>query len=92
MRELIAQSTGEPGALRPHVDFGDAAKVVLARERTLGPDLVVIGKRTRGLLADFFLGGVTQRVLAATRSDVLVLPVASEQGRSAAMEWGVRAT
>lgn len=37
-------------------------------------ELVVIGKRRRGLLADFFLGSVTQRLLAGSRADVLVLP------------------
>lgn len=59
---------------RPMVGFGDVAAVVLARERALRADLVVLGKRRRALLADFLLGGVTQRVLAAAQADVLMLP------------------
>jgi nucleotide-binding universal stress UspA family protein len=56
------------------VAFGDAARCVLAKERASGTELVVIGKRRRGLLADFILAGVTQQVLAGSRSDVLVMP------------------
>jgi nucleotide-binding universal stress UspA family protein len=52
---------------------------VLARERALRAELLVLGKRRRGLLADFFLGGVTQRVLAAAKADVLVLPAGTER-------------
>jgi nucleotide-binding universal stress UspA family protein len=56
------------------VAFGDAARCVLAKERASGTELVVIGKRRRGLLADFILAGVTQQVLAGSHSDVLVMP------------------
>ena len=74
LEELIAQAgTCSPEAL-PAIGFGDAAMVVLARERAVRAQLLVIGKRRRGLLADFFLGSVTQRVLAAAKADVLVLP------------------
>jgi nucleotide-binding universal stress UspA family protein len=64
------------------VEFGAAANLVLARAQAAGSDLVVIGKRRRGLLADYFLGGVTQRVLALSQADVLVLPA---RARGAAM-------
>jgi nucleotide-binding universal stress UspA family protein len=57
----------------PSIVVGDASAMVLAREQAMRADLVVIGKRRRGLLADFFLGSVTQRVLAGSRADVLVL-------------------
>ena len=40
----------------------------------MGAELVVIGKRRRGLLADFILGGVTRQVLAGSQADVLVMP------------------
>jgi nucleotide-binding universal stress UspA family protein len=56
------------------VGFGDPADAVLGRQRAIGADLVVIGKRQRGLLADFFLGNVTRHILAAGTADVLVLP------------------
>lgn len=54
--------------------FGDPGEAILAKQRALGADLIVIGKRQRGLLADFFLGDVTRRVLACSSADVLVLP------------------
>jgi len=57
----------------PGVAFGEAARVVIARAHAMRADAVVIGKRRRGLLADFLLGSVTQRVLAEVQTDVLVL-------------------
>lgn len=57
------------------VEFGESATAVLARARASQSDLVVIGKRRRGLMADYLLGGVTRRVLASTQCDVLVLPI-----------------
>jgi nucleotide-binding universal stress UspA family protein len=65
-----AQKLGAVAALA----LGNAARCVLAKERSSGTELVVIGKRQRGLLADFILGGVTQKVLAGSRADVLVMP------------------
>jgi nucleotide-binding universal stress UspA family protein len=54
--------------------WGAAGDAVIAKERALGAELLVLGKRRRGLLADFFLGGVTQHVLSTSRADVLVVP------------------
>ncbi|MEJ5991725.1 universal stress protein [Ramlibacter sp. PS3R-8] len=81
LEEMIGQAGATTGDALPCVGFGDAAMVVLARERAMRAELLVIGKRARSTLADFFLGSVTQRVLAATRADVLVLPQERE-GRS----------
>lgn len=82
-RARLERSIAEAGlaseGARAAVAFGDPAVAVLARERAMRADLVVLGKRRRGLLADFFLGGVTQRVLAAARADVLTLPVGSSR-------------
>jgi len=82
-REWLEQGIAAAGAAlhgaRPAITFGDAAAAVLARERAMRAELVVVGKRQRGLLADFFLGGVTQRVLAAARADVLTLPVGTRR-------------
>lgn len=74
----IAQAGAAAQDARPAVTFGDAAASVIARERAMRADLVVLGKRRRGLLADFFLGSVTQRVLAGARADVLAVPVSGE--------------
>jgi nucleotide-binding universal stress UspA family protein len=70
----------------PWVGFGDPADAVLARQRASGADLVVIGKRQRGLLADFFLGRVTRHVLAGSNSDVLVLPAARRAASAAPVD------
>ena len=74
LEDIIGRAGATPRDATPCVSFGDAALVVLARERALRAELLVVGKRTRSLLADFFLGSVTQRLLAGTRADVLVLP------------------
>jgi len=74
LRELVGFSGAHKLGAVPAVAFGRAAQCVLARERATGAELVVIGKRRRGLLADFILGGVTQQVLAASQADVLVMP------------------
>jgi nucleotide-binding universal stress UspA family protein len=74
LRELVGFSGAHTLGAVPAVAFGRAAQCVLARERATGAELVVIGKRRRGLLADFILGGVTQQVLAASQADVLVMP------------------
>lgn len=74
LRAAIA-AAGDPGqGASAHVGFGRAAACVVMRQRAIAADLVVIGKRQRGLFADYFLGGITQQVLAASRSDVLVVP------------------
>jgi nucleotide-binding universal stress UspA family protein len=72
--EMIDAAGGKPRA-RSAIGFGHAASVALYKEAVMAPDLVVIGKRHRSAFADFFLGSVTQRVLADSRADVLVWPV-----------------
>ncbi|WP_158307816.1 universal stress protein [Ramlibacter tataouinensis] len=74
LRDFIKSSGAQKLGAVSAVAFGHAARCVLARERATGAELVVIGKRQRGLLADFILGGVTQQVLASSRADVLVMP------------------
>jgi nucleotide-binding universal stress UspA family protein len=79
LEECIAEAGAWPTDVRPAVTFGDASAAVLARERAMRAELVVMGKRQAGMLADFFLGSVTQRVLARARADVLALPVPQER-------------
>lgn len=74
LMKLIQAVPGASLTALPGVGFGHPASAVLVKEQAMHAELVVIGKRSRGLLADFFLGSVTQRVLAAARADVLVLP------------------
>lgn len=73
--ELIGTTTATaPLLTTPSVGFGSPSFMVLAKEQAMRAELIVIGKRRRGMLADFLLGSVTQRVLAGSRADVLVLP------------------
>ena len=74
LKELIKSSGAHKLGTVSAIAFGHAADCVLARERSTATELVVIGKRRRGLLADFIMGGVTQKVLAGSQSDVLVMP------------------
>jgi nucleotide-binding universal stress UspA family protein len=74
LTELIRSSGAQKLGAVSAIAYGHAANCVLARERATGAELVVIGKRRRGLLADFILGGITQQVLAGSHADVLVVP------------------
>lgn len=74
LKELIKSSGAQELGAVSAIGFGHAADCLLARERATGAELVVIGKRRRGLLADFILGGITQQVLAGSSADVLVMP------------------
>lgn len=78
--ELIGMASGPVSCAIPSIGFGHAPSMVLTKVQSMRADLVVIGKRRRGLLADFFLGSVTRRLLAAARSDVLVLTQARTPG------------
>jgi CPA2 family monovalent cation:H+ antiporter-2 len=53
---------------------GNATRQILSQERHHGCDLVVMGKHGTHVTEDLLLGSVTKRVLAESRSDVLVVP------------------
>lgn len=74
LKALMRSSGAEEQGAVSGVAYGVTADCVLARERAIGAELVVVGKRRRGLLADFILGSVTQQVLARSHADVLMLP------------------
>jgi len=57
----------------PVVERGDPARLIVEHQRSLGADLVVVGKRRRPAAEALLLGSVTRRVLAAAGADVLVL-------------------
>lgn len=48
--------------VRTVVEFGDAARVILDCADTSDIDLIVMGSRGRGQLADLFLGSVSHKV------------------------------
>ncbi|WP_427913102.1 universal stress protein [Ramlibacter sp. MMS24-I3-19] len=54
--------------------FGDPGRQLLLRQEGLRADLLVVGRRPRGAVADFFADSVSRVVLHWARSDVLVIP------------------
>jgi nucleotide-binding universal stress UspA family protein len=57
----------------PMVERAHAARHIVDSQRSLGADLVVIGKRRRTAVESVLLGSVTRHVLADAEADVLVL-------------------
>lgn len=76
MAELHALATRAglaPADYAAVVRHGDATRQIASQERLDGCDLVVMGKHGRHVTEALLLGSVTQRVLAESRSDVLVV-------------------
>jgi nucleotide-binding universal stress UspA family protein len=71
--KLSQTVTSDPTLLLPVVERGDPARLIIERERSLGADLIVIGKRRRSMVEALLLGSVTRHVLADAEADVLVL-------------------
>jgi len=72
--QSLAQGAGLAGAdygLR--VLHGDATRQLLGEEENSDCDLIVMGKHGTNVAGEFLLGSVTNRVLAESRSDVLVV-------------------
>jgi nucleotide-binding universal stress UspA family protein len=77
--EAFAREAGlEAGDTRLLVGRGDPSRVVIERQQDEGCDLIVVGKRGKGLVEELLLGSVTKHVLAECTTDVLVaVPPAS---------------
>jgi nucleotide-binding universal stress UspA family protein len=73
IRRLSEVATNDADRFLPMVERGDAAALILERERSLGADLVVISQRTRSAVEALMLGSVTRHVLADAKADVLVV-------------------
>ncbi len=67
-----------PAGARPllgiQVEPGEPARQIERWVRALDADLVVVGTRGRGRIAELFLGSVARRVLELAPCDVLVIP------------------
>ena len=70
--EALGAAAGAAGIV-PMIERAHPARHVVDSQRTLGADLVVIGKRRRGAVESMLLGSVTRHVLADAESDVLVV-------------------
>ncbi|MBO9650657.1 MAG: universal stress protein [Variovorax sp.] len=56
------------------IGHGDPARQAIVQQEYLRADLLVVGRRRRSPIADFFLGNVAERVLRWATSDVLIVP------------------
>jgi len=56
------------------IGHGDPARQAVVQQEYLRADLLVVGRRRRSPIADFFLGNVAERVLRWATSDVLIVP------------------
>lgn len=76
LQDLIRETGLDAGQARPHVQHGDASRVILVAERELDCDLIVMGKHGQGRVEELLLGSVTKHVLAESVGDVLVVGTA----------------
>jgi len=71
----LAERCGLPvGGYAAPVAHGDVIRGITTMERRYACDLVAVGKHGRRVVEDLLIGSVTERVLAESRSDVLVVP------------------
>ncbi|NDZ16910.1 universal stress protein UspA [Variovorax sp. WS11] len=56
------------------VGRGDPARQVAVQQEYGGAELIVVGRRLRSAVADFFFGSVARRLLSWSSGDVLVVP------------------
>lgn len=72
LQELCDKAGVPTQNIRSMVHHGDAASSITAHEQQHRCDLIVMGKHGERTLGELLLGGVTKRVLAESRCDVLV--------------------
>ena len=72
----FASATGEHGGvpLEVLVESGPPARQILARAKSLAPDLIVIGTHGHGGFQHLVLGSVTEKVLRQAECPVLAIP------------------
>lgn len=82
-RDASARTTGEDRPVDPIASTlvediaiveGETADQILALARRKSCDMIVLGSRHRGRLAQTFAGSTTRKVLRETRTPVLVVP------------------
>lgn len=72
MQQLVRDAGLSSQMLQPLVVHGSPVVRIIEQEQELDCDLIAIGKRGDSLVEDFFLGSVTQHVLAESQCDLLV--------------------
>jgi nucleotide-binding universal stress UspA family protein len=78
MDELTQALALAKGRAATFLGRGDPARQTVVRQRAVGADLVVVGRRPQSALADVVAGSVAHHLLACATSDVLVVPARSD--------------
>jgi nucleotide-binding universal stress UspA family protein len=82
LRDMLTRVSQDASRYELLLENAATAVAVASVIRRLNPDLLVLGTRGRGRLKRAFLGSVAQRIMAAARSDILIVPE-----RSNASAW-----
>ena len=69
--KAVAEAAGLTGVETVSAD-GDPAQQIVATARSIGADLVVVGRRGLGGLDEILLGSVSQKVLHRSPTDVYI--------------------
>jgi nucleotide-binding universal stress UspA family protein len=54
------------------VAHGPPGATIIEYARSVGADLIVVGKRKRSMLGDLFSGDIVRQLIAESQADVLV--------------------
>jgi nucleotide-binding universal stress UspA family protein len=87
LRDLLTQVSHDPSRYELFLENATTFAAVGNVIRRLNPDLLVLGTRGRSRLKRALLGSVANRIVAAARSDILIVPqrsarTASQRARS----------
>jgi nucleotide-binding universal stress UspA family protein len=77
LRDMLMQVSHDASRYELILENATTTDAVGNVVRRLNPDLLVLGTRGRSRLKRALLGSVAQRIMAAARSDILVVPVRS---------------
>lgn len=70
---MIHDIKGDSSLISFAVERGKGSDVILAKEKDLSADLIVIGKHGQSMFEELLFGGTTRYVLAGSQCDVLVV-------------------